>query len=76
MMLSVAKKRLLDGEQLDIEVMRNPSNLSEWVAWIHESSGKSFLLVDDNERSIKFADAAQMFQLLKSIGFRRATVIF
>jgi hypothetical protein len=74
--VSTAKTKLLSGEQLFVEVMRNPSDLSEWVSWVHELSGKSFLLSADDGIFIKSADTTKIFDILKALGFRQATVIF
>ena len=76
MNVSTAKNKLLSGEHLVIEVMRNPSDLSEWVAWVRESSGKSFLLSADDGTLMKSSDTTEIFHTLKGLGFRQATVIF
>ena len=76
MNVSAAKNKLLSGEQLIIEVMRNPSDLSEWVSWVRESSGKSFLLSGDDGVLLKSTDTTEIFHMLKGLGFRQATVIF
>ncbi len=76
MKISEVKKRLLAEEELTVEVMRNPGELSEWLLWIRESSGKSFMLSSDDGVLIKSTDTTQFFYMLKSYGFRQATVIF
>ncbi len=76
MKISEVKKRLLAEEELTVEVMRNPGELSEWLLWIRESSGKSFMLSNDDGVLIKSTDTTQFFYMLKSYGFRQATVIF
>jgi hypothetical protein len=71
-----AKEKIISGVQLDVEVMRNPAELSEWVLWIREQSGKSFLLSDDHGAVIESSDLTQLCHFLKNIGFRQATVVF
>jgi hypothetical protein len=76
MNISEVKEKLLSGEDLVAEVMRNPSDLTEWLIWIRESSGKSYMLAIDDGVLIKSTDTTSFFHLLKSLGFRQATVIF
>ena len=76
MNLSEVKEKLLAGEELVAEVMRNPADLTEWLIWIRESSGKSFMLASDDGILIKSTDTTPFFIMLKSLGFRQATVIF
>jgi len=76
MNLSEVKEKLLAGEELVAEVMRNPADLTEWLIWIRESSGKSFMLASDDGILIKSTDTTPFFLMLKSQGFRQATVIF
>jgi hypothetical protein len=76
MNISEVKERLIVGEELVAEVMRNPAELSEWLIWIRESSGKSFMLSSDDNILIRSTDTTQFFHMLKSVGFRQATVIF
>ena len=68
--------RLTAGEELIAEVMRNPAELTEWLIWIRESSGKSFMLASDDNTLILSTDTTQLIHMLKSFGFRQATVIF
>lgn len=76
MNISEVKKRMVSGEELVAEVMRNPAELTEWLIWIRETSGKSFMLSNDDDILIKSTDTTQFFLMLKSFGFRQATVIF
>jgi len=76
MNISQVKVRLLAGDELIAEVMRNPAELTEWLIWIRESSGKSFMLSSDDNILIRSTDTTQLFHMLKSFGFRQATVIF
>jgi len=76
MNLSEVKEKLLAGEELVAEVMRNPADLTEWLIWIREPSGKSFMLSNDDGILIKSTDTTPFFHMLKSLGFRQAAVIF
>ena len=71
-----AKEKILSGVELIVEVMHNPAELSEWILWIREPSGKSFLLSHSDGNVIKSSDATQLCHILKDIGFRQATVVF
>ena len=42
MKISEVKEKILANETIAIEMMRNPTELSEWVIWIRESDGKSY----------------------------------
>lgn len=76
MNITEVKERLMAGEELIAEVMRNPAELTEWLIWIRESSGKSFMLSSDDDILIQSTETTQFFYMLKSFGFRQATVIF
>jgi hypothetical protein len=76
MKISEAKEQIISGVHLVVEVMHNPSDLSEWILWIREPSGKSFLLSGSDGVVIKSSDTTQLCHILKDIGFRQATVIF
>lgn len=76
MNVTEVKERLMAGEELIAEVMRNPAALTEWLIWIRESSGKSFMLSGDDDMLLRSTDTTAFFYMLKSFGFRQATVIF
>ena len=71
-----AKEKIISGVQLIVEIMHNPADLSEWILWIREPSGKSFLLSGGDGKVIKSSDATQLCHILKEIGFKQATVVF
>lgn len=76
MKIDEAKEKILSGVQLIVEVMHNPADLSEWVLWIREPSGKSFLLSRDDGKIITSPDATHLCHILKEIGFKQTTVVF
>ena len=75
MKLSEVKLKLEHGESLEFELMRNPSDIVKWVVWIQESSGKSYLLLDDRNEAVNHGDSNEILTLLHSIGVRRAQVM-
>lgn len=70
MKLSSVKARLAEKQDLIVDVMRNPSNLSEWVIWIRKQSGKSHLVVNDDDSIIRSEDANIILSLLKDMGVK------
>lgn len=75
MKLSEVKEKLLANETIAIEMMRNPAELSEWVVWIRENDGKSFILMNEFGVVIATADANQVMLLLRSMGVKQANII-
>lgn len=75
MKISEIKERILTDDTIIIEMMRNPAELSEWVIWIRESSGKSFLLMNEFDVVITTTDANQVLLLLRSLGIKRANIV-
>jgi len=70
MKLSGVKSKLTEKQDLIVDVMRNPSDLSEWVIWIRKQSGKSHLLVTDDESVIRSKDANAILSLLMDVGVK------
>jgi hypothetical protein len=62
------------SHSLQVDIMRNPSDLSEWVIWVSISGGKMFLLSDDQGTVIAQSDANQLIQLLKMAGVKHAKI--
>jgi len=54
--------------------MRNPSNQTEWFIMLRKQTGKSFMLVDDNDSPIVDSDMEQLFSILKTLGFMQVIV--
>ncbi len=76
MKISKVKEMLLSGEFFNVEIMRNPGELAEWIIWIRDTAGKSYMLCNDDALLIRSTDTNQYFMLLQSIGLKQATVIF
>lgn len=75
MKISEVKEKVLSDDTIVIEIMRNPAELSEWVIWVRESSGKSFLLMNDVDVVIAMTDANQVLLLLRSLGIKRVNIV-
>ncbi|WP_039912838.1 hypothetical protein [Cellvibrio mixtus] len=75
MKISEVKEKILANETIAIEMMRNPAELSEWVIWIREGDGKSFLLMDEFDGVMTTTDANQALLLLRSMGIKQANVV-
>jgi len=75
MKISEVKDKLSADEPIAIELMRNPAELSEWIIWIREPSGKSFLLMDESEVVITSTDVNQSLVLLRSLGIKQANIV-
>lgn len=74
MKVSEVKEKLHRNDACSVEIMRNPANLAEWVIWIREPKGKSFLLADESDGVITTEDVNECLWLLKSIGVKQASI--
>lgn len=75
MKISEVKEKILANETIAIEMMRNPAELSEWVIWIRENDGKSFLLMNEFDVVITTTDANHVLLLLRALGIKQANII-
>lgn len=75
MKISAVKEKVSSNENLAIEMMRNPAELSEWVIWIRESSGKSYLLTNESDMVITTNDANRALLLLSTLGIKRVQLV-
>lgn len=75
MKISEVQEKVLANETIAIEMMRNPAELSEWIVWIREPDGKSFLLMNDFDVVIATTDANQALLLLRSIGIKQTNIV-
>ncbi|ARU26100.1 hypothetical protein [Cellvibrio sp. PSBB006] len=75
MKISELKEKLTTNETIAIEMMRNPAELSEWVIWIRNSDGKSFLLTNEFDVVIAMTDANPLLLLLSTLGIKQATIV-
>ncbi|WP_020410941.1 hypothetical protein [Hahella ganghwensis] len=76
MKMSEAKSLADAGKLAAAELLRNPSDFSQWFIMVVESSGKSFIIADENDDPIVTDALESLFALLKSLGFRKAQIAF
>ncbi len=74
MKLSLLKQKIADQEALTFHVMTNPGEPAEWTVWVHEPSGKSYLLVNDDDEGFRSKDANEILALLKNLGVKKLKV--
>ncbi len=69
------KEKLQANESISMDIMRNPADLAEWVVWIREVAGRSFLLCDDSDVVIATTDVNVILQLLNNVGVKQVAVV-
>lgn len=74
MRLHELTKALDNNEFVQVDLMRNPADLDEWVMWVRDGSGKSYLLIDDNDEAITNCDINQLIVVLRAAGLKTAGV--
>lgn len=74
MKLSQARQQSVVKNLTGAELIRNPSNKSEWFIMLHKQAGKSFMLANDDDSIIVSSDMEQLLLIIKSLGFRQAMV--
>lgn len=75
MNVSEMKEKLLANEEYSVEIMRNPANLNEWVVWVRDLAGKSFLLTDELDTILATENSNHCLLLLKSLGVKKASIV-
>lgn len=73
--MSEIKTKLAANESFQVEMMRNPADLAEWVIWVREPLGKSFLLTNEFDVVITNTDANHCLLLLRTLGIKHANVV-
>lgn len=74
MKLSELTKALDNAAFMQVDLMRNPADLGEWVMWVRDDSGKSYLLCDDTNKAIANRDLDQLIVLLRAAGLKKAGI--
>jgi hypothetical protein len=65
----------VDSNQIvHVDIMRNPAVLSEWVIWVRNSDGKSFLLSDELDKAIVSHDVDHLILLLRATGIKQVGI--
>jgi hypothetical protein len=72
--LSRALQESVKKNLIEAELMRNPSNKLEWFIMLRKRTGKSFMLVNDDDSPIVSVNMEQLFPILKSLGFGQVIV--
>lgn len=75
MKISEIKTKLTANESFQVEMMRNPADLAEWVVWVRENDGKSFLLTNEFDVVLTNTDANQSLLLMRTLGIKQANVV-
>lgn len=75
MKISEIKAKLIANESFQVEMMRNPADLAEWVVWVRENNGKSFLLTNEFDVVVTNTDANQCLLLMRTLGIKHANVV-
>lgn len=75
MKLNELNEALNDNVFIQIDIMRNPADLGEWVVWVRNESGKSDLLGDDVGIVIANRDIDQLILLLRVAGLKKAGIM-
>jgi hypothetical protein len=57
-----------------VDIMRNPAVLSEWVIWVRNHDGKSFLLSDEFDNAIVSHDVDHLILLLRPTGIKQVGI--
>lgn len=75
MKLRELAKALDENSFMQIDLMRNPADLGEWVTWVRDDSGKSYLLCDERDKAIASRDLDQLIILLRASGLKKVTIL-
>jgi hypothetical protein len=76
MKLSDAKEKYESAYFSHVEIRKNPSAITENIAFLHSRDGKSFMLCDENERVLSSSELEKIVVALKQVGFRKAKLHF
>ncbi len=74
MRLSRAQQRSVSKNFIEAELMRSPSNNIEWFIMLHKRTGKSYMLLNDDDSIIVSDDIERLLSIIKNLGFRQMTV--
>lgn len=69
-----ATKLYAKGKLVSAEVLPAPSADGNWFVLLHNNRGKSFMLVDSDERIITRPDLNGLIETIREIGFRIASI--
>lgn len=76
MKISEAKNKFAESYFSYVEIRKNPSDISEYIAWLYGDDGKSFMLCYENDSIISAKELEHLVLMLREVGFRKAKVYF
>ncbi len=76
MKISKAKAKCEDDYFVYVEIRKNPSKRSEYIALLYGRDGKSFMLCHENDSVVSSHEVEHLTLLLKQVGFSKAKLYF
>jgi len=76
MKFSEAAQLAAEGKLNSGELLPNPSNYRQWFIMVVETSGKSFIIADEEDEPIVSSQLEDLFKILKTLGIRKAQITF
>lgn len=70
------KARREENRVDSVKIVRSPSDAHEWVVLFKEIEGKSFFLISDDDQVCSYATLDEAVEVLDTLGFARAEVLF
>ncbi len=70
------KARREENRVDSVKIVRSPSGAGEWVILFKEIDGKSFFLISDDDQVCSYATLDEAVEVLDTLGFARAEVLF
>jgi len=65
-----------DGRLVAVHLLPNPAQAKEWILMFKERGGRSHFLVSDAEQIVSFQTVEMALDALRSVGFKRAEIVF
>ncbi len=65
-----------DGRLVAVHVLPNPAQSKEWILMFKERGGRSHFLVSETEQITSFETLEAAVHTLRSVGFKRAEIMF
>ena len=70
------KARREENRVDSVKIVRSPSDAHEWVVLFKEIEGQSFFLISDDDQVCSYATLDEAVEVLDTLGFARAEVLF
>jgi len=65
-----------NGRLVAVHLLPNPAQSKEWILMFKERGGRSHFLVSEAEQIISFQTLETALDALRSVGFKRAEIMF